>query len=135
MPKCSVTGQCAHPSTLARLGTASTCVSPDLETQSPLLCSLGQCLVEHFCGEVWDFYTAAEYCKSLSACLTLPPSYICFPYLLHCLKETFLFPYIFPLSVINADYAWISRICLSVLDQLQYPSAAGENHRCGNSDW
>lgn len=57
--------------------------------------------------------------------LLLPPSYICFPYFLHYLIKIILFLCVFLLSIINVDAAWISRICISVLEQMQYASAVG----------
>lgn len=58
IPRCSLTGQCAHLSIWAGLSTPRTCASPGLKTLSPLCYSLGQSLVEHFCKDVKDFYAS-----------------------------------------------------------------------------
>lgn len=49
------------------------------------------------------------------------------PILLAPLKKIIMV-FIFPLSIITMNPAWISRICTSILDHLHYPSAAGEKH-------
>lgn len=54
-------------------------------------------------------------------------SYICLPYFWHH-KKKIIMVFIFPLSIITMNPAWISRICTSILDHLHYPSAAGEKH-------